>query len=187
MSVCFYIRIYEWCARNIQGSQCGGRVAPLIFSKCLHGSRCRKEGTGIFWCVWEKWSLPLLLVIIESHDPHPCASFGTPYIQCAFKTIQTLISFVEGESVSTAMRKLSLVGLLLFNDNDEKGSTIIESKDKMNIGFRRLRINSSPTIFHSLKTALLQNGISTKKAWNSKHQLALCFLLFIDLTIHLFI
>jgi hypothetical protein len=81
-----------------------------------------------------------------------------------FQTIHTLISLVEAGSLSTSMRKLSLSGLLLFGDNDEKGSTIVKSEDKSIVGLSRSRLNSSPTRFISLwKKAFPQNGISIKR------------------------
>jgi hypothetical protein len=81
-----------------------------------------------------------------------------------FQTIHTLISLVEAGSLSTSMRKLSLSGLLLFGDNDEKGSMIVKSEDKSIGGLSRSRLNTSPTRFISLwKKAFPQNGISIKR------------------------
>ncbi|CAF3974970.1 unnamed protein product [Adineta steineri] len=62
----------------------------------------------------------------------------------------------------SSTRKFSLAGHLLFSDNDEKTSSFISYDDRMNIGFPRARLNSSPTRLLALKNAFFQN-VSTLK------------------------
>jgi hypothetical protein len=67
-----------------------------------------------------------------------------------FKNIYTLISLVRGGNSSTSTKISSFT--------DEK----ISDTDTINNELPRLRVNSSPTRFSSLKNAFLQNGISVK-------------------------
>jgi hypothetical protein len=116
--------------------------------------------------------------------------------------ICTIIFLVGGGNNSSSTPTLSLVGLSLFSDDndcvvisspitrvdDETDSTIAEENDTIDNDFPRLRKNSSPSTFSSLKNAFFQNGIFLKNTKDSnrllytKHQLIYC-LLFISLFI----